>query len=199
MKGLPSRIAAWGRFPASPLDSVLAVAGAHEQALLVLAALHAMAYVEYVVRLFWSMSLFSLALLASFADLDGIWAGTFNGQPQKLLPDGRYPETITRFELILKTQGTRVVGTFTNLDEVPLKSQPIQNGKRIGDRFCFDVFTTGEDCRWCVRAHGSDLEGTWNRGPEGGPATGGLGAGVRLFQVRARRVLRSSGDQGSGR
>jgi hypothetical protein len=27
------------------------------------------------------------------------------------------------------------------------------------------VFTVGEDCRWCIRAHGSNLEGVWNRGP----------------------------------
>jgi hypothetical protein len=149
--------------------------------------------------LLWSISLFSLALLASFAELDGIWVGTFKGQPQKLLPDGIYPETVTRFELILKTQGTRVVGTFTNLDEAPLKTQPVQNGKRIDDRFCFDVFIGGEDGRWCVRAHGSDLEGSWNRGPEGGPMMGGLGSAARLFQIRAKRVVKSSGDRGAGR
>jgi hypothetical protein len=145
------------------------------------------------------MLLLSLALPASLADFNGTWAGTFNGQPQKLLPDGRYPETVTRFDLTLKTQGTRVIGTFTNLDDVPPKPQPVQNGKRVGDRFCFDVFTVGEDCRWCIRAHGSNLEGVWNRGPEGGPSTGGLGTGVRLFQVHAKRVAKSSADPGTGR
>jgi len=105
----------------------------------------------------------------------------FQRQPQELLPDGSYPETVTRFQLILKTQGSHVIGTFTNLDEALPKAQPIQNGKRIDGRFCFDIFISGEDCRWCIRAHGSDLEGTWNGGPEGGPAAGGLGAGARLF------------------
>jgi hypothetical protein len=151
------------------------------------------------VRLFRSMLLSSVALLASFAELDGIWVGTFKGQPQKLLPDGSYPETITRFELILKRQGTRVLGTFTNLDEVPLKAQAIGHGKRIGDRFCFDVFVGGEDCRWCIRARGSELEGVWNRGPEGGLITGGMGTGARLFSIRAKKINTPRGDHNPGR
>jgi len=171
---------------------VLATADPYEQPVLRLATLRAMAYVECVVRMFWSVFLLAVALPASSADLDGVWAGTFNGQPQELLPDGSYPETVTRFQLILKTQGSHVIGTFTNLDEALPKAQPIQNGKRIDGRFCFDIFISGEDCRWCIRAHGSDLEGTWNGGPEGGPAAGGLGAGARLFGVRAKK-LKSNG------
>jgi hypothetical protein len=151
--------------------------------------------VECVARLCSLVFLFSVALLASFADLDGIWVGTFKGQPQRLMPDGSYPETVTRFELILEARGSRVTGTFSNLDEVPRKMQPIQNGRRIDDRFCFDVVDAGEDCRWCVRANGADMEGIWNRGPEGGPATDGLGAGARLFEIKAKREAKSSSER----
>jgi hypothetical protein len=140
-----------------------------------------------VVRLLGSLFLFSLALIASFADLNGTWIGTFNGQPQELLPDGSYPETVTRFKLALKTQGSRVTGTFSNLDEVPRRTQPVQHARRIDDMFCFDVFDAGNDHRWCVRARGVDLEGTWSGGPAGG---GGLGVGSRLFDVRAKRATR---------
>ena len=72
-----------------------------------------MAYVEEVARLFFPMLLFALALPASVADLNGTWVGTFNGQPQKLLPDGSYPETVKRFELTLATQAARVTGTYS--------------------------------------------------------------------------------------
>jgi len=33
---------------------------------------------------------------------DGTWHGTYNGQPEKLMPDGSYPETVNAFELRLK-------------------------------------------------------------------------------------------------
>ena len=111
-------------------------------------------------HLFGSVFLSYLALLASISDLNGTWVGTFNGQPQRLLPDGSYPETITRFELILKIQGTRITGTFSNLGEVSTKTQPIRNGGRFGDKVCFDVFDAGDDHRWCVFAKGDDLEGS---------------------------------------
>jgi len=150
-----------------------------------------MTYGECVVRLLALVWLFSFPLLASIADLNGTWAGTFNGQPQKLLPDGSYPETVTRFELILKIQGARITGTFSNSGEVPARIQPIRNGGRFGDRVCFDLLDGGDDHRWCVAANRGDLRGTWNLGPQGGPAAGGLGPGARLFGLRAKRVVKS--------
>lgn len=68
--------------------------------------------------------------------------------------------------------------------------QAVQNAKLFGGSLCFDVFIDGEDCRWRIRAHGPNLEGIWNLGPEGGPGTNGLGPGVRLFQIRVRRVAK---------
>jgi hypothetical protein len=146
-----------------------------------------------VVRLFGALCLLSLTLTGSIADLNGTWVGTFNGQPQSLLPDGSYPETVTRFELTLKIRGERITGTFSNLDQIPKQTQPVQNAERFGDRLCFDVFDSRDDRRWCVVASADHLEGTWNRGPEGGPATGGLGTGARLFGVRAKRLVPPTG------
>jgi hypothetical protein len=155
----------------------------------------AVTYGEYVMRLLGSVFLFGLTLLASIADLNGTWVGTFNGQPQKLLSDGSYPETVRRFELILKIEGTRITGTFLYLGEATTAAQPIRNGGRFGDRICFDILDGGDDHRWCVVANRDDLEGAWNLGPQGGPATGGLGPGVRIFNLRAKRLARSNGTR----
>ena len=143
-----------------------------------------------MVRLYLSILVLTVALPGSFAELEGNWVGVFKGQPRALLADGTYPETETRFELCLRKTGGQLNGTFTNLDASPRKMQPIQNGKQIGDRFCFDVVISGQDGRWCVSARGGDLAGLWNRGPEGGPMTHGLGTGVRLFEIRAKKVHR---------
>ena len=43
------------------------------------------------------------------------------------------------------------------------RSPDLKNGKRVGDNFCLDIFDSGEDCRWCVRAKSRDLDGVWDR------------------------------------
>lgn len=140
--------------------------------------------------------LFGLLALLSFdvsvipgatTGFDGIWRGTYNGQPTKLNPDGTYPESVNEFELSLHDKGGTVTGEFVQRRRDGSAPVTIINGKRFGDRACFDV-VTDRDMRWCVWLSGDELAGSWSAGPEGGPMTGGGGAGARLFKISAKRV-----------
>lgn len=55
-------------------------------------------------------------------------------------------------------------------------------------RLCFDVELDHEGARWCVSVRGDDTVGVWTTGPEGGKELEGMGAGARLFTVKARRI-----------
>lgn len=136
-------------------------------------------------------SLLALCVAASAASaFDGVWHGTFNGQPTRLAPDGSYPESVTKFELRLQEgRGGVVTGEFHEVGVSKPTARSIKNGKRFDDRACFDiVIEPDDDMRWCVQVKGRDLTGSWSAGPEGGPMLGGAGTGARFFQVTGSRA-----------
>jgi len=130
-----------------------------------------------------------LSLLAAppvskaISKFDGTWTGTYNSQPTNLLPDDSYPEAVNNFELRLHESKGAVTGEFRQLGRARSFEEPIRNGRLFGDRACFDVVTEDDDMRWCISVRCPRLEGTWSRGPEGGPLLGGGGVGARLFKV----------------
>lgn len=131
-------------------------------------------------------SLVCMAVRAA-SGLDGTWRGTYNSQPTALMPDGSYPEKVNAFELRLQDKKGTISGDFSTQDETR-KIQPVKNGKRFGNRACFDIVLDSDDMRWCVEARGNRLSGTWSEGPQGGPLLNGAGAGARLFKITAARV-----------
>jgi hypothetical protein len=125
---------------------------------------------------------------AAGSELDGLWRGTYNGQPTALLPDGTYPETIKPFTLRLRDKRGIVTGEFQGADVNGKSSYPVENGRRFGKRACFDVILESGDMRWCVEVNGRNLTGSWSAGPEGGPLLGGAGAGARVFGIKGSKV-----------
>lgn len=124
---------------------------------------------------------------AAPSKFEGIWLGTYNSQPTALLPDGTYPENVHQFELHLQERGRSIRGYLRGLGPVSGPVLPIKNGRRFGDRACFDVITENGDMRWCVSARGDRLEGAWSSGPQGGSSLRGAGAGARLFAISGTR------------
>jgi len=129
-----------------------------------------------------------LVVGATGESVSGTWRGTFRSQPQKLLADGTYPETVNRFELTLRETAAGISGEFKDLEAEPPVRHPIKNGGRFGERACFDIIDDGKDMRWCVSVRRGRLIGIWNRGPEGGPMVDGMGIGVRIFSIVADRA-----------
>ncbi len=126
---------------------------------------------------------------------NGTWRGTFDGMP--LGPPPNDKETKNPFEIHLNDANGRISGEFRQLGSTA-PAQPVRNGKRFGNRACFDVDLDDEtDMRWCVELHHGNLEGLWNLGPEGGPALAGQGPGVRAFSVKAKRVAIHNSSAGS--
>jgi hypothetical protein len=99
--------------------------------------------------------------------------------------DGANPEKINRFKLMLHLRGATVTGTFQDLTARPVLPKPIKNGKRFGERACFDVIDSTGDMRWCVFIRQGRLIGVWSEGPEGGPLLDGMGVGARMFAISA--------------
>jgi len=139
--------------------------------------------------LVWAVA---LASANAASPLSGIWRGTYHTQPNKLLPDGAYPENVSKFEISLKEDAGRVTGEFRKLGPVPDRTLRIENGKMFGTRACFDIILDEEDSRWCVEARRDRLIGSWARGPEGGPLLDGAGTGARLFGITGSRQPRKT-------
>jgi hypothetical protein len=135
-------------------------------------------------------SLLALGEAIATSSFNGVWRGTFNGQPTTRNADGTYPETITAFELTLRRNGTTLTGEFRRLGGQSAARILIRNGKMFGDRGCFDLIDSAQDMRWCLTVGQNELSGIWSRGPEGGPLLDGLGIGTRLFGIKAERVHR---------
>jgi hypothetical protein len=122
-------------------------------------------------------------------DVTGTWQGAFNSMPTVLGTNGSYPERINRFTLWLRKGDHGLVGEFEPIGPGIAPAQKFEAVRGADDRYCFDLRTAdGEDLRWCIRVGGNTLTGLWDRGPEGGPAQGGLGTGARLFKIEAKRV-----------
>ena len=119
---------------------------------------------------------------------DGVWHGTYNSQPTALLADGSYPEVVGEFEIRIWEKARSIYGSFQRRGSGQGPILPIKNGRRFGDRACFDVITESGDMRWCVSARGSRLEGTWSSGPQGGALLDGAGLGIRLFAISGIRL-----------
>jgi hypothetical protein len=120
---------------------------------------------------------------------NGVWRGTFHGMGTGPQPNDKVAvESAHEFELRLNETDGTISGEFHQTDST-LPTQSLRNAKRFDDRACFDVtLDDGTDMRWCVSLRHGDLVGMWSKGPEGGPALGGLGVGARLFEIKAKRV-----------
>jgi hypothetical protein len=123
--------------------------------------------------------------------ITGDWQGTYRSRPDRASPDGTYQEAVNRFKLTLEARGGAVSGRFEPVGTGLAQAQDIKNYGQFGRRHCFDITALdSSDMRWCltVRRDSDSLVGTWNLGPQGGPAAGGLGIGARLYSVAATRV-----------
>ncbi len=125
--------------------------------------------------------------LAGESRFDGTWRGTYNSQPNSTRTGGSYPKIQNEFMLRLHEKAGLITGDFQVLRPSPGRVQPVMDGKRFGDRACFDLTAGGDDMRWCVLVSGKKLTGAWSRGPEGGPMLRGAGAGARLFKIAAHK------------
>jgi hypothetical protein len=118
----------------------------------------------------------------------GTWEGFFNGQPQKLLADGSYPEPRTKFKLHLQfSQGAKLVGTLTVLEPSGHISQ-IKNSRCDRDGCSFEVLNYGEETEitsWRIWTENGELSGMRNFGPL---RPFGLGTGARIFGIKAKRI-----------
>src|SRR5580658_985750 len=112
------------------------------------------------------LTVLASALLVGVASLhgaasrfDGVWSGSFHSQPAP----GGSAEKVNEFRLDIAEQPH---GAFTgHFEKVGsrLGRQEIQNGKRFGDRACFDVSDDdGADMRWCVTVQRDSLQGVWS-------------------------------------
>jgi hypothetical protein len=138
-------------------------------------------------------SVMALCVVASAPDktalLLGTWQGTYQNSRAGVLPDGSNPDQVFRFQLTVHSINGTIRGQFEPIGNGNSKRQDIRNYGRFGNRDCFDLSTgDNEDMRWCVIVSGQHLEGLWNRGPEGGPATDGLGLDDHLSPVSATRT-----------
>ena len=127
----------------------------------------------------WLCGFMAVCLASEF---DGTWHGTYNGQSTTLLPDNTFPETVSDFELRLIDRNGKITGEFRDGGEHGAWVR-IRNGKRFGERACFDVVRGRDDMRWCVQAASEKLAGAWSSGPQGGPLLRGAGVGARLFKI----------------
>jgi hypothetical protein len=122
------------------------------------------------------------------ASLVGTWEGLFNGQPEKLQPDGSYPETRTKFRLRLQfSQGAKLTGTLTVFGP-PEHTNQIKNSRCDPDGCSFEVVSYGDETEatsWRIWAENGELRGVRNFGLL---RPFGLGAGVRIFKIEARRI-----------
>ena len=130
------------------------------------------------------------ALAQAPKNLVGTWEGLFNGQPQKRMPDGSYPEPRTKFRLRLQfSKAGKLTGTLTVL-EPPGRSSQIQNSVCNADACSFEVSTyedgTAEVTSWQIRPEIGELRGLRNFGSL---RPFGLGTGARLFKIEAKRSL----------
>jgi hypothetical protein len=116
----------------------------------------------------------------------GTWQGTYRIIRPGVLPDGSNPDQEFRFQLTVRAANGTVAGQFEPIGNSNAKRQDIRNYGRFANRDCFDVITIDNgDMRWCVVVSGEHFEGLWNRGPEGGPTTNGLGSDDHLAPVSA--------------
>ncbi len=113
----------------------------------------------------------------------GEWAGTFHQQPGPKSRD----EGIAAFRLVFTENRGRLAGNFYT-PSGPAGGISLRGVGTFDYGLCFDVIEGEEDMRWCVRSTGSTMSGVWSGGPQGGPILGGLGVGVRLFQIDARKA-----------
>lgn len=88
---------------------------------------------------------------------DGVWRGLYNSQPTVAVPNVTYPENVNEYELRLHDRNGAVTGEFRHRSNT--SGVALVNGKRFGDRACFDIVEDGEDMRWCVAVHGKRLTG----------------------------------------
>jgi hypothetical protein len=118
----------------------------------------------------------------------GTWEGLFNGQPEKLQPDGSYPETRTKFRLRLQFfQGAKLTGTLTVLEPYGRISR-IKKSRCDPDGCSFEVVNYGEEIEttsWRIWNENGELRGMRNFGPL---RPFGLGAGARIFKIEAKRI-----------
>ena len=125
---------------------------------------------------------------ASPLGITGAWTGRFNGQPEELMADGSYPETVTRFRLVLTLRHGKLSGLLTVLNR-PQFTTPISNAVCDPDGCGFEVNDEADDevYTWRVEPHGDKLTGNRNCGHM---TPLGIGGCARLFSVRARRISR---------
>jgi hypothetical protein len=117
----------------------------------------------------------------------GTWEGLFNGQPEKLQPDGTYPETRTKFRLRLQfSKSSKLTGSLT-VWESDVHVNQIENSRCDPSGCSFEVMNYGDEAEitsWRVWTENGELRGMRNFGRL---RPFGLGAGARLFQIEAKR------------
>jgi|SRR5580704_4555688 hypothetical protein len=118
----------------------------------------------------------------------GTWEGLFNGQPERLQPDGSYPETRTKFRLRLHlSRSGKLTGTLIVLEPHP-RISPIKNSRCDPDGCSFEVLNYGDETEttsWRIFTENGELRGMRNFGPL---RPFGLGAGARIFKIEAKRT-----------
>jgi hypothetical protein len=120
--------------------------------------------------------------------LAGTWEGLYNGQPERLQPDGSYPETRTKFRLVLYfSKSSKLTGALAVFGLKAQTSQIMRPHCDL-DACSFEVVDFGDGTTpqaWRVWIAHGELRGIRNRGPL---RPFGIGPGARLFKVEARRA-----------